>query len=239
MWIAIDTTGSWCSVALGVPGDLDFIAEPMHQGHSRRVLGMVEHLLAHRKVVVADLTGLIYGAGPGSFTGLRIACGLAQGMALAAQKPLIGIGATDTLAVRWAGAGLPVVVAFDARMGEVYGAVFSSTGQVLEAPFVCAPSAYVHKVTPALAGEAFLAVGNAFDDAFPDLLALAKLALDYDASAWPRADWLLELGVAEFAKSKQPEQFDAALATPLYVRNQVALNLQEQRVLSREKALRA
>jgi tRNA threonylcarbamoyladenosine biosynthesis protein TsaB len=239
MWIAIDTTGSWCSVALGVPGDLDFIAQPMNQGHSSRVLGMVAQLLAQRQLTVSDLTGLIYGAGPGSFTGLRIACGVAQGMALGANKPLVGISATDTLAVRWAGANLPVVVAFDARMGEVYAAVYCAAGLTLEAPFVCAPGALASRLSTLIAGKPFLAVGNAFDGSFAELTELANLAVDCDASAWPRADWLLGLGAAKLAKSNQPEQFDAALAVPLYIRNQVALNLQEQRALSREKALRA
>jgi tRNA threonylcarbamoyladenosine biosynthesis protein TsaB len=233
MWIAIDTTGSWCSVALGVPGEMNFVAEPMHQGHSGRVLSLVSDLLAQRATQLAQVQGIAFGAGPGSFTGLRIACGVAQGLAFGASKPVVAISATDTLSMRWKAAGLPIAVAYDARMGEAYCAVYTADGVLIDGPFVDRPEQAALRIRAALAAAPFLAVGNGFAAGITPIFAalnqLGSEAIACDAQAWPRADWVLVLAQQRFDQASDPAIFDPALAYPLYVRNQVALNIQEQR----------
>ncbi len=235
MWLAIDTTGSWCSVALGQLGQVHCVSAPMHQGHSRHLLGMVQSLLQQYSVGVKDLTGIAYGAGPGSFTGLRIACGVAQGMAFAASKPLIGVSATATLAQRWQGSGFPCLVAFDARMNQVYAAAYKPTGQVLIEPFVADSQDVALRFEQFFSDDHFVAVGNGFeaisDTPFEPLVQWGRRAKLLDAQAWPSAQWVLELAVKQWQLNPDISLARAVDAAPFYVRNQVALDLEQQRAL--------
>jgi tRNA threonylcarbamoyladenosine biosynthesis protein TsaB len=236
MWLAIDTTGDWCSVALGQPGQIEFVARPMQQGHSKHLLSAIHHLLAQQQTGLADLTGLAFGAGPGSFTGLRIACGVAQGMALGLGKPLVGISSTDAMAYANAGSNLAQVVALDARMGEIYGAIYDQLGTLVDGPFVCAPEAAALRIKAVLAGQRFVATGNGFTNAFAALHELSVAAQFIHNQAWPRADAVLAIAAMRFSASPDAALFDPAAASPLYVRNQVALNLLEQRQLKAQAA---
>jgi tRNA threonylcarbamoyladenosine biosynthesis protein TsaB len=198
-------------------------AELAGQRHSELLLPMVDAVLAQAGLGLADLDGVGFGAGPGSFTGLRIACGVAQGLALGAGLKVVPVGTLLALA-HDAGAGR-VLACLDARMGEVYLAAYEReaggwTQRV--APSVCKAQA-----APPLEGGGWTAVGSAFR-AYGDALEaryrgqLARV----DPDAWPQAGPVAGLAAEVLAAGGG---LPAEQAAPLYVRDRVALKMHEQR----------
>ena len=124
--LAFDTAGEWCSAALLIDGSVRFRAEHAGQKHSQLLAPMLDELLAEAGLSYRQLDGLAFGCGPGSFTGLRIACGVAQGLALGADLPVLAISTLAALAqqaFRQHGRR-QILSAFDARMAEVYWAAY-------------------------------------------------------------------------------------------------------------------
>jgi tRNA threonylcarbamoyladenosine biosynthesis protein TsaB len=164
----------------------------------------------------------VYGAGPGSFTGLRIACGIAQGLALARNLPVAGIGTLLALA---ADCGADKVIAcLDARMGEVYHAVYRKSGGSWNE--MHAPALYKPDAVPRLEGNDWVGCGSGFR------VHGALLAQRYhgamsrtDPDAIPNAAAMLRLARQVFAAGRG---VDAAAAVPLYVRDKVALKTSER-----------
>ncbi len=232
--IAIDTSTDWCAVGVGVPGDLQFQAEKLGQGHSKHVLGMLDNLLKQKGLTVRDAKAIAFGAGPGSFTGLRIACGVAQGLAFGANLPVISISTVSIIAQRWAGHSQATVALYDARMGELYGAVFAPDGSRLTPDFVANAQNSVELIEQALDGQSFNACGNAWDLPLEPIRLLGAKSHLVDSLTYPQADWLLRLGFAAFAAGHvlPPE-----LAVPSYIRNNVALNSVEQQALRTAKLI--
>lgn len=120
--LAIDTSTEACSVALFHHGEIigDFVLSARE--HTKQVLPMVDYILAEADCHLTQLDAIAFSRGPGSFTGVRIGVGVAQGLAFGADKPLIPISTLETLAqgaLRLAGAK-QVIVTIDARMNEVY-----------------------------------------------------------------------------------------------------------------------
>lgn len=127
MLLALDTATETCAVALVRGHEVIERAEHVGQGHSDRLIPMVQDVLAEAGVGPAALDGVAFGAGPGSFTGLRIACGVAQGIAYAIDRPVVAVGNLEALALNAALAAPDarrIAVAIDARMRECYWAVY-------------------------------------------------------------------------------------------------------------------
>ena len=118
LFAALETSTDWCSVAVWRDGEISAIERRAPNRHSELALPMLERLLKETKSGSADLNAVAFGAGPGSFTGLRIACGLAQGIALARSLPVLGVSTLEALAQ--ASGASRVVACIDARMREVY-----------------------------------------------------------------------------------------------------------------------
>src|SRR5258706_15615556 len=114
---ALETSTDWCSVALCLDGEIVALERRAPNRHSELALPMLEALFQKTKIKYADLQAVAFGAGPGSFTGLRIACGLAQGLALARGLPVIGISSLEAIAQETNEPRVGVCV--DARMREV------------------------------------------------------------------------------------------------------------------------
>jgi tRNA threonylcarbamoyladenosine biosynthesis protein TsaB len=211
---AIETSTEWCSVALWCDGEIAAIERRAANRHSELVLPMLERLISNAGMTLAQLDAVAFGAGPGSFTGLRIACGLAQGLAFARARPVIGISTLETLAEA---SGAPRVVAcIDARMSEVYYAALEKRGgRWVEAiPVRCvAPQA-----APPPAGEDWVGCGNGF--AVYGDMGLKKIRPDVH----PGAVAVAQLAAPRLAAG---EGVDAALAAPVYVRDKVAFTKQE------------
>ncbi|MEI8402135.1 MAG: tRNA (adenosine(37)-N6)-threonylcarbamoyltransferase complex dimerization subunit type 1 TsaB, partial [Alcaligenaceae bacterium] len=128
--LALETSTTTCSVALLTEqgASVAVVARQLEgtAGHAANLLPMVSALLAECGVERAALSAVAFGQGPGAFTGIRVACGVAQGMGLALQIPLIPVGALPAVAVQAAGR-LPqhlILVALDARMDEAYFAAY-------------------------------------------------------------------------------------------------------------------
>jgi tRNA threonylcarbamoyladenosine biosynthesis protein TsaB len=187
------------------------------------VLPMVDELLNEAGVRLVDLAGIAFGAGPGSFTGVRIACGVAQGMALGAQLRLAPV---VTLAALAESTGAPKVIAcLDARMGEIYHAayVFDEGGWIeVSAPALCSP-----ETAPIVPGDDWVGSGSGFDRYGERLRARHGAQISKVVPGlYPHARAVARLGSAMFAAGGgvPPEQ-----ATPLYVRDKVALKMSEQK----------
>jgi tRNA threonylcarbamoyladenosine biosynthesis protein TsaB len=212
---AFETSTQWCSVALWLDGEITGIEEPAGNRHSERVLPMLEELFRMKGVAASQLDAVAFGAGPGSFTGLRIACGVAQGIAFARAVPAIGISTLEALAEESGAAR--VVACLDARMHEVYYSALEKIGgrwrEVI--PARCAAPADL----PRPPGEGWIGCGNGF--AAYGTLGLANVNPDIH----PSAASVARLAAPRLAAG---EGVDAALALPVYVREKVALTEAER-----------
>ena len=155
---AFETSTEWCSVALWLDGELRAIEARAGHRHGELALPMLEELLAQAGLGAGALEAVAFGAGPGSFTGLRIACGIAQGLAFARGLPVCGVSSLEAMAEE-CGAER-VVACLDARMGEVYYAALERrAGRWREAvPAQCVAPARA----PRPAGEGWVGCGSGF-----------------------------------------------------------------------------
>lgn len=223
--LAIDTATESCSVALLRADDLVVRSETVGQGHSERVLPMVDEVLSASGLALQAVDAFAFGAGPGSFTGLRIACGVAQGLAYGCCRPVVGIGNLRALAAA-AFAARPgsriALAAIDARMREAYCAVYRNDDGVseLRAPALEAPAA-LDRIRREAGAD--LVAGDA----------LGVFAEVWDAAATERLP-SVRGSAAEIARLARHDflggrAVSPAEASPLYVRDRVALTIDERR----------
>jgi tRNA threonylcarbamoyladenosine biosynthesis protein TsaB len=220
---AIETSSEWCSVALWHDGEIAALERRAGHRHGELVLPMLERLLAQRGLAARALDAVAFGAGPGAFTGLRIACGVAQGLALAGGIPLLGVSTLEAVAEESGAAR--AVVCLDARMREVYYAALERTPagwrETVEAQCV-APAA-----APLPPGEGWLGCGSGFAQYGEALRARLGGALErVSAEAHPSAVALARLAAPRLAAG---QGVDAALAAPRYLRDKVARTVQERK----------
>jgi tRNA threonylcarbamoyladenosine biosynthesis protein TsaB len=216
--LALESAGHGCSVALLAGERLVERLEEAPRRHAATLLPMAEECLAEAGIVLRELDAVAFGRGPGSFTGVRIATGVAQGIAFAAGLavvPVSNLAACAAAALRLRG-WREVLVALDARMGEVYTGAFSSAADgpptAVGVERLCAPDA----VAAPGAGR-WQGAGSAFA-AYPALAARLGLG-DADATVAPLARDLLGLATAALARG---EAVAAEDALPVHLRDQVA-----------------
>jgi len=220
--LALETSSEYCSVALFVGGGTLAHEVRAVQRHSELLLPMVDEVLAEGGIALRDLDGIAFGAGPGAFTGLRIACGVAQGLAFGAELPLLGVCTLEALAEQAAAAR--VIAALDARMGEIYHAAYDRDvggWRALREPSLCqaldAPQVPEGDWTGC--GSGFDAHGAALRERYDGRLAQIIPGLH------PRAQEMARLAAPRFAAGQGE---DPAEAHPLYIRNKVALKTHER-----------
>lgn len=220
--LAIESSTELLSVAAADATGCAERTERAGQSHSARALPLVDAVLSERGWTLADVDALAFGAGPGSFTGVRIACGIAQGLALGAGKRVVAVGTLEALAEeahRQHGA-LRVLACLDARMHEVYVAAFERDGTAWHETL--APS--VHKPAEvAVPPGRWFGAGDGFAVA-PALAAVATVEA-VDAALVPAARAVAVLARRRLAGGGG---MDAADALPLYVRHRVALTPAER-----------
>lgn len=220
--LALDTSTEFCSVALWRDGNIDERETHAGQRHSELLLGMVDDLLAAHDLRVSGLDGIAYGQGPGSFTGLRIASGVTQGLAFGAGLPVAGI--CTLLAMAEAADAERVVCCLDARMGEIYHAAYARPGA--DWLTVCEPGLWAPADAPALPQGAWFGCGNAFSAYREALQQRYEGVLSATApELMPHARDIARLAAPVFERG---EGVDAALAAPLYIRDKVALRTDER-----------
>jgi tRNA threonylcarbamoyladenosine biosynthesis protein TsaB len=214
---AIETSTEWCSVALSVDGEIVAVERRAGHRHSELALPMLEGLFKKTSAGPEILDAIAFGAGPGSFTGLRIACGLAQGLALPRGLPVIGIPTLEALAEE-CGAGR-VVACLDARMHEVYYAALEKDGARWReiVPTQCVAPDHA----PPPPGDGWTGCGSGFA-AFPAFL--HNKIMSVKPEIHPTAVAIARLAAPRLAAG---EGIDAAAAAPLYIRDKVALTSQE------------
>lgn len=222
--LALDTASETCSVALLTTAGVVFRSEPVGQRHSERALPLIDEVLKDAGVALRDLDYIAFGAGPGSFTGLRIACGLAQGLAWGTGRPVIPVGNLLALAARLLKQDLAcesVLCAIDARMNEAYCAVYRRGREIVEvqAPALVKPAELTGLAcrVDAVAGDAL----TAFPDAWP---------ADTRLRRYPgvRAD-AVDIARVASEPAMRARAVVAHDAAPLYVRNHVAFTTDERR----------
>lgn len=222
--LAFDTSTEYLSLALWQPDALAVREMPAGQRHSELILPLVRELLDAAGVPLRELDGIVFGAGPGSFTGLRIACGVAQGLAWGAGLPVLGVCTLEALAQQ-AGASR-VIACLDARMGEVYHAAYQKSDagwDVVAVPALMAPAQ-----APMLAGAGWCAIGSGWDAHGAALGAVYGAQVDsVRAQALPLARHMAELAAPRLARG---EGRPAHEARPFYVRDKVALTRREREV---------
>jgi tRNA threonylcarbamoyladenosine biosynthesis protein TsaB len=212
--LALDTATERCSVALMIDDRIIERAAETPRGHADLVLPMVEAVLAEGGLTLQQLDGLAYGRGPGAFTGVRIAVGVAQGLAYGAQLMTVGISDLAAVAQQFAGTGARVLVCMDARMNEVYWGRFEATpGGLVRA----ASPERVDRPEAVEAADATVFAGTGFG-AYPQLAA-GREAGSVHGAVLPHAREIAQLGAAELRAGlgQPPER-----AQPVYLRDQVA-----------------
>jgi len=220
--LAIDTATEACSVALWNDGKIGAHFELCPREHTQRILPLVQQQLSEGGVTLAELDALAFGRGPGSFTGVRIGIGIAQGLALGAGLPMIGVSTLMTMAQgAWRKTGATrVLAAIDARMGEVYWAEYQrdddgvwhgeATEAVLKPEAVSARLKNLH--------GAWATVGTGWP-AWPDLAQGSDLVVTDGDILLPAAEDMLPLACQLLAR-QQTVAVEAA--EPIYLRNEVA-----------------
>jgi tRNA threonylcarbamoyladenosine biosynthesis protein TsaB len=211
---AFETSSDWCGVALFDDGEISALEQRAGNRHSELALPMLERLLAQSGIAPAALDAVAFGAGPGSFTGLRIACGLAQGLAVARALPVMGISSMEAIAEE--SGATRVVACIDARMREVYyAALEKQDGRWRE---VIGARCVAPQAAPRPPGEEWIGAGSGF--AAYGNLGLKKVLPEVHPSA---------LAVAALAAPRLAagEGVDAAAAAPMYVRDKVAFTREE------------
>jgi tRNA threonylcarbamoyladenosine biosynthesis protein TsaB len=228
--LAIETSTEFLSLAAG-RGDAVHVHH-VHAGqrHAELILDSISALLAQAGLRVGDLEGVAYGEGPGSFTGLRIACGVVQGLALARGLKVLGV--STLLALAEEGAADKVLACIDARMGEVYHAAYCRDGggdrgrgasawRVVHAPALCRPNE-----VPVPEGGAWSGFGSGFAAHKEVLRERLAGALDrVEPAVFPTAAAVLRLARPRFGRGEgeAPEG-----AVPVYIRDKVALKTSER-----------
>lgn len=220
--LALETSSEFCSVALAT--EEDCLSREMEAGqrHSSVLLPMIDELLAEAGIARRQLSGIAFGAGPGSFTGVRIACSVAQGMGLGLGLPLYPVATLEAMA-EMSGHNR-VIAALDARLDEIYAAVYQRAQEGWEC--MLAPCLTSLEALPEPAGGGWAGLGSAF--AMKDMALAKRLAAHLawsTAAVHPEAE-----GVARLARimAGRGAGVDAAAAHPLYLRDKVALTVAER-----------
>jgi tRNA threonylcarbamoyladenosine biosynthesis protein TsaB len=221
--LALESSTDLCSVALWLDGKVEAREADAGQRNSDVLLPMIDALMTALQLKVGDLDGVAFGCGPGSFTGLRVACGVAQGIAFGAGVRVAGI--VTLLALAQAARVSRVVCCLDARMGEIYHAVYEKRGEqwhTLRNPCLCKPDA-----VPELPAGLWTGCGSGFA-AYPALLegSCAGRLERVIPGLIPHARDVATLAAVEFERG---HAVAAEHAQPLYVRNKVALRVEERK----------
>ena len=223
--LAFETATEACSVALWLDGEVRERFELAPRRHAELSLPWAEALLAEAGIAKSQIDAIAVGRGPGAFTGVRLAIALAQGIALAFERPVVPVSTLAALALP--ARGERVLAAIDARMGEVYWAAFARDGEGLRAT---TREAVGPATAVALPGEGtWHGVGTGFAAGEGALRQhLGERLAAVDAAALPHAADVARLAAQAFARG---ETVAAEHLEPAYLRDNVALTLAEQQAL--------
>lgn len=222
--LAIETCNQTCSVALQLNGQiLQKVARQPRQ-HAQLVLPMVQALLQEAGCTWSQLDAIAFGAGPGSFTGLRIAAAVTQGLAIGAHLPTLSVSTLAALALSHGRAGETVLAGFDARMGEVYCGIYqrhsNDTVECLQADAVAAPE----QISFSEEHSCLVGLGSAWGQHLDALTHQLREPDRIDSNSEPDAEAIAKLATSQWLAVDDPHQIlqPPVAAQPLYLRNNVA-----------------
>ncbi|MES9968791.1 MAG: tRNA (adenosine(37)-N6)-threonylcarbamoyltransferase complex dimerization subunit type 1 TsaB [Candidatus Thiodiazotropha sp.] len=219
--IAIETAAEACSAALYLSGEISVRYKIVPRGHSELILEMVDDLLSTADLIPASLDAVAFGRGPGSFTGVRIATGVTQGIAFAADLPVVGVSTLAALAQRaYREKGeRKLLTAFDARMGELYWAGYKVGEKELVVPAIAEQVGSPQQVEIPFDDE-WYGVGSgwgAYSEQLERRLGSTLLGFKSEIYCSAREIALLAAEDYQAGLAVAPEH-----ALPVYLRNQVA-----------------
>lgn len=228
--LAIETSTEACSVGLMIDGQIETSHRLAPQQHGALVLSMIDELMSEASIAPAQLDAVVYGRGPGSFTGVRIGVALTQGIALGADLGVIGLSTLHSMAqgVHRIHGDSHIAVSLDARMDEVYFAAFTAdeTGVVLPVykECICPPQnvPLLERTQPWVwCGSGAERYVDKIPQTDENQAALVRM------DVWPHAYDMLVLAALQFAANNlmSPEQ-----AMPVYLRDKVAETTAERLV---------
>lgn len=219
--LAIDTATESCSVAVWNEGVVASRFEISPREHTQKILPMVKSALEEANITLQSLDVLAFGRGPGSFTGVRIGVGVAQGIALGAELPMIGISSLATMAEGvFRTTGIKhVLVAIDARMGEIYCAQYQRNGAGAwvgeDTEAVMKPEQFIEALQSMTGTWAMAGTGW---QAYPDLKEALPFTVVETEITLPAAQDMLPLAVTAWHEGKATKVENAE---PVYLRNEV------------------
>lgn len=216
--LALDTSTEACSAAIWTQGEVVSIHEVCPQQHTQKILPMIEQVLANAGVNLNQIDAIAFGCGPGSFTGVRIGIGVAQGLALGCDLPMLPISTLKTLAqgAYRISQATHVLAAIDARMGEIYWGQYVRQDK---GDWLAQSAERVMKPSQAEAGEygpfPWFKAGTGWQT-YPDMLP----SIDKSDSAYllPLAQDMLPLAWQDWQDKKM---IAVDQVEPTYLRNEV------------------
>lgn len=217
--LALETSTEICSAALSAGGRVEERTLEVPREHTRHILGQVDELLGEAGVTAGDLAAVAFGRGPGTFTGVRIATALAQGLAVARGLPLLPVSSLAALAWKaWNEHPVsPVLAAMDARLEEVYWAMFEVGAEeisILHPESLSAPAELLAQL-PSLPSN-WQGAGSGWT--LPEMQPGIDSGTAVDASLRPDARSVLELALRDFRAGRVA---DFEQAQPTYLRHPV------------------
>lgn len=221
--LAFEASTRRLSVALWVDGSLAEKSADVPNGGSEKLLPWAHELLAEAGLGLPQLDGLAFGAGPGGFTGLRLACGVTQGLAFGLDRPVVPVGTLAALALA-AGDGR-VLACLDARMHEIYVAGYVVNGG--EAEESLPPKVGAGETVLFPEEDDWRGAGDGFATPHGETLRqrMGARLISIDAAVYPTAAAVARLAAPVLSRG---EGVIAAQALPFYVRDKVALTTTER-----------
>ena len=222
MLLAIDTSTQLASVALLRDDRIITRESSGVQTHSQSILPLLQELLAEAGITLVQCDAIAFGAGPGSFTGIRTACGITQGLAYGMSLPVVPVGTLEAMAeaCREATGATDVLTVLDAQMGEVYWAQYrfvDNNWRPVIAPLLSAPSAVESHGEAVACGNGLASYTTAFVERSFMICALPTMM--------PHARHVARIGNRSFMLGKT---LNARDAQPVYLRNKVAFTTAER-----------
>lgn len=225
--LAFDTSTEYLSLAILNDSEIFTFDTLAGQSHSQIILPQIQALLEKAGLLLQDLQGIVFGAGPGSFTGVRIAAGVAQGLGFGRNIPVVGV--CTLMALAEAGGKDKVIACLDARMGEVYHAAYQKIDGDWHA--LLEPGLYKPDAVPTIEGSDWLGAGSGWQTYGEQLSQRYQNQLfKIEPELLPTASAMLRIATPVFDSGEAKPAHDAM---PIYIRNRVALKTAE-----REQGLR-
>ncbi len=219
--LAIDTATEACSAALHVDGKTTTQYKVAPRQHAELILTMIDELLAEAQLSLTQLDALAFGRGPGAFTGVRIATGVIQGLAMSASLPVVPVSTLAAMAQGAISESRNIACAIDARMGEVYWGLYQANDNIMQLvgeEKVCPPESIEVPISDN-SDDRWFGVGSGWETYAAELQNKMKSVLSGSRTGdYPSADAICTLAIDAYQRGAA---VDAADAQPIYLRDKV------------------